>query len=209
MATADAPTFADNIKSLGDSIVKLTVLDAKALSDYLEEVRDQGAAAAVMAGRPPPPPPPSRWREDRVRRHSRGPAPTRSTSSRSSEPPPAWASRRPRTWSRRAPRPSRPAVQGGRREAQEGARRGRRQGQDQVRSGFPIATATATSSHLGRLKRLGGAGNCRSRRKIDSAPVPALGPGSGVSWRRTAAGGPGPPGSSRNRAARRCRTISP
>ncbi len=35
MATAELPTFADNIKTLGDSIVKLTVLEAKALGDYL------------------------------------------------------------------------------------------------------------------------------------------------------------------------------
>src|SRR3954451_23762357 len=51
MATADATTFADNIKSIGDSIVKLTVLEAKALGDYLEEVHGiKPAAAAVVAG---------------------------------------------------------------------------------------------------------------------------------------------------------------
>src|SRR5437868_7361580 len=51
MATAEAPTYADNIKSLGDSIVKLTVLEAKALGDYLEVVHGiKAAAAAVMAG---------------------------------------------------------------------------------------------------------------------------------------------------------------
>ena len=51
MATAEAPTFADNIKSLGDSIVKLTVLEAKALGDYLETVHGiKPAAAAVAAG---------------------------------------------------------------------------------------------------------------------------------------------------------------
>src|SRR5947209_9631641 len=51
MATAEAPTYADNIKSLGDSIVKLTVLEAKALGDYLETVHGiKPAAAAVMAG---------------------------------------------------------------------------------------------------------------------------------------------------------------
>ena len=51
MATADAPSFADNIKSLGDSIVKLTVLEAKALGDYLETVHGiKAAAAAVVAG---------------------------------------------------------------------------------------------------------------------------------------------------------------
>ncbi len=44
-------TFADNIKALGDSIVKLTVLEAKALGDYLEEVHGiKAAAAAVVAG---------------------------------------------------------------------------------------------------------------------------------------------------------------
>jgi len=51
MATAEAPTFADNIKTLGDQIVKLTVLEAKALGDYLEEVHGiKPAAAAVVAG---------------------------------------------------------------------------------------------------------------------------------------------------------------
>jgi large subunit ribosomal protein L7/L12 len=51
MATADAPTFADNIKTIGDSIVKLTVLEAKALGDYLEVVHGiKPAAAAVVAG---------------------------------------------------------------------------------------------------------------------------------------------------------------
>jgi large subunit ribosomal protein L7/L12 len=51
MATAEATTYADNIKSLGDSIVKLTVLEAKALGDYLEDVHGiKAAAAAVVAG---------------------------------------------------------------------------------------------------------------------------------------------------------------
>jgi large subunit ribosomal protein L7/L12 len=51
MATAETTTFADNIKSLGDSIVKLTVLEAKALGDYLEAVHGiKPAAAAVVAG---------------------------------------------------------------------------------------------------------------------------------------------------------------
>jgi large subunit ribosomal protein L7/L12 len=53
MATAEAPSFADNIKSLGDSIVKLTVLEAKALGDYLEVVHGiKPAAAAVAAAGP-------------------------------------------------------------------------------------------------------------------------------------------------------------
>ena len=51
MSTAEAPTFADNVKTLGDSIVKLTVLEAKALGDYLEVHHGiKPAAAAVVAG---------------------------------------------------------------------------------------------------------------------------------------------------------------
>ncbi|WP_169978131.1 50S ribosomal protein L7/L12 [Tautonia rosea] len=54
MATADAPAreFADNIKNLGEEIVKLTVLEAKALGDYLEEVHGIKAAAAAVAAAP-------------------------------------------------------------------------------------------------------------------------------------------------------------
>jgi large subunit ribosomal protein L7/L12 len=51
MATAEAPSFADNIKTLGEEIVKLTVLEAKALGDYLEVVHGiKPAAAAAVAG---------------------------------------------------------------------------------------------------------------------------------------------------------------
>jgi large subunit ribosomal protein L7/L12 len=49
MATAEAPIFADNIKNLGESIVKLTVLEAKALGDYLEVVHGIKPAAAAVA----------------------------------------------------------------------------------------------------------------------------------------------------------------
>ncbi len=42
-------TFADNIKTLGESIVKLTVLEAKSLGDYLEHVHGIKAAAAAVA----------------------------------------------------------------------------------------------------------------------------------------------------------------
>jgi large subunit ribosomal protein L7/L12 len=49
MATAEMTTFADNIKTLGESIVKLTVLEAKALGDYLETVHGIKAAAAPAA----------------------------------------------------------------------------------------------------------------------------------------------------------------
>jgi large subunit ribosomal protein L7/L12 len=52
MATAEAPTFADNIKSLGDSIVNLTVLEAKSLGDYLEVVHGIKPAAAAVAVAP-------------------------------------------------------------------------------------------------------------------------------------------------------------
>ena len=54
MATAELPTFADNIKTLGDSIVKLTVLEAKALGDYLEVVHGikPAAGGAVMMAAP-------------------------------------------------------------------------------------------------------------------------------------------------------------
>ena len=49
MAT-DGTTFADNIRTLGEQIVKLTVLEAKSLGDYLEEVHGiKAAAAAVVA----------------------------------------------------------------------------------------------------------------------------------------------------------------
>jgi large subunit ribosomal protein L7/L12 len=49
MATAEAPSFADNIKTLGESIVHLTVLEAKALGDYLEVVHGIKPAAAAVA----------------------------------------------------------------------------------------------------------------------------------------------------------------
>jgi large subunit ribosomal protein L7/L12 len=49
MSTAEAPSFADNIKNLGESIVKLTVLEAKALGDYLEVVHGIKPAAAAVA----------------------------------------------------------------------------------------------------------------------------------------------------------------
>ena len=49
MATAEPPSFADNIKSLGESIVHLTLLEAKALGDYLEVVHGIKPAAAAVA----------------------------------------------------------------------------------------------------------------------------------------------------------------
>jgi large subunit ribosomal protein L7/L12 len=47
MATAETASYADHIKTLGDSIVKLTVLEAKSLGDYLEDVHGIKAAAAA------------------------------------------------------------------------------------------------------------------------------------------------------------------
>lgn len=52
MATAEMTTFAENIKTLGESIVKLTVLEAKSLGDYLETVHGIKAAAAPAAAAP-------------------------------------------------------------------------------------------------------------------------------------------------------------
>ncbi len=49
MATDGTTTFAENIKTLGDQIVKLTVLEAKSLGDYLEEEYGIKAAAAPVA----------------------------------------------------------------------------------------------------------------------------------------------------------------
>lgn len=49
-AAVATATFSDEIKGLGDQIVKLTLLDAKALGDYLEQVHGikPAAAGAVM-----------------------------------------------------------------------------------------------------------------------------------------------------------------
>lgn len=53
MSTAEAKTFDDATKTLGDQIVKLTLLQAKALADYLEEVhgiKPAGGAVMVAGG---------------------------------------------------------------------------------------------------------------------------------------------------------------
>ncbi len=55
MATAEMTSFAENIKTLGESIVKLTVLEAKSLGDYLETVHGIKAAAAPAAAGPAAP----------------------------------------------------------------------------------------------------------------------------------------------------------
>ena len=66
MSTAEATAFADNIKTLGDSLVNLKVLEVLQLTKYLKEAYGLEAAAAVAvagagrrrpaAGRAPPPP---------------------------------------------------------------------------------------------------------------------------------------------------------
>jgi large subunit ribosomal protein L7/L12 len=48
-ATAER-TFSDKVKNLGDQIVGLTVLEAKELGDYLEEVHGIQAAAPMAVG---------------------------------------------------------------------------------------------------------------------------------------------------------------
>ena len=43
-------TFSDKVKTLGDGIVALTVLEAKELGDYLEDVHGIKAAVAAAVG---------------------------------------------------------------------------------------------------------------------------------------------------------------
>lgn len=52
MSEGEARTWSDDIKEIGDKIVGLTVLQAKELGDYLEDVHGIKAAAGgvVMAG---------------------------------------------------------------------------------------------------------------------------------------------------------------
>jgi large subunit ribosomal protein L7/L12 len=49
-AVAEERTFSDKIKELGDGIVALSVLEAKELGDYLEEVHGIKAAAPAAVG---------------------------------------------------------------------------------------------------------------------------------------------------------------
>ena len=54
MSTAEATAFADNIKTLGDSLVNMKVLEVLQLTKYLKEAYGLEAAAApvMMAGGP-------------------------------------------------------------------------------------------------------------------------------------------------------------
>ncbi len=66
MSTSEATAFADSIKTLGDSLVHLKVLEVLQLTKYLKEVHGLEAAAVAVAaptgggggggGEPPPPP---------------------------------------------------------------------------------------------------------------------------------------------------------
>jgi len=66
MSTAEATPFADSIKSLGDSLVNMKVLEVLQLTKYLKEAYGLEAAAMTVAapaggggaagGEPPPPP---------------------------------------------------------------------------------------------------------------------------------------------------------
>ena len=49
MSTAEATGFAETIKTLGDSLVNMKVMEAKALTKYLKEVHGLEAAAAAAA----------------------------------------------------------------------------------------------------------------------------------------------------------------
>ncbi len=49
MSTADTTTFADNIKTLGDSLVNLKVLEVLQLTKYLKEEYNLEAAAVAVA----------------------------------------------------------------------------------------------------------------------------------------------------------------
>jgi large subunit ribosomal protein L7/L12 len=50
VAATSERTFSDKVKKLGDGIVGLTVLEAKELGDYLEEVHGIKAAAPAAVG---------------------------------------------------------------------------------------------------------------------------------------------------------------
>jgi large subunit ribosomal protein L7/L12 len=53
MATDTATTYADDIKTIGDKIVGLTLIEAKNLADYLENVhgiKPAAGGAVMMAG---------------------------------------------------------------------------------------------------------------------------------------------------------------
>jgi large subunit ribosomal protein L7/L12 len=50
MSTAETTTFADNIKTLGDSLVNMKVLEVLQLTKYLKETYNLEAAAVAVQG---------------------------------------------------------------------------------------------------------------------------------------------------------------
>jgi large subunit ribosomal protein L7/L12 len=50
--STEGATYAENVRTIGDQIVKLSVLEAKALGDYLETEYGIKAAAAAVAAAP-------------------------------------------------------------------------------------------------------------------------------------------------------------
>ncbi len=50
MSTADTTMFADNIKTLGDSLVNMKVLEVLQLTKYLKETYNLEAAAVAVSG---------------------------------------------------------------------------------------------------------------------------------------------------------------
>ena len=155
MSTAEAPVFADNIKTLGDSIVKLTVLEAKALGDYLEVVHGIKPAAAAVAAGPAaaaagPAAPGKNKPSSRHPRSDRRQQDQRHQGSPHGDQP----------WPQGSQGPGRGRAEGGqdrllqgrRREAQEGPRRRRRHGQDQVIEAGPAALGFPTGA-LGGMSR--------------------------------------------------------
>lgn len=73
MSTGEATAFADSIKTLGDSLVNLKVLEVLQLTKYLKEAHGLEAAAVAVAapgggggGGPAEPPPPPKTEFDVV-----------------------------------------------------------------------------------------------------------------------------------------------
>ena len=113
MSTAESTTFADNIKTLGDSLVNMKVLEVLQLTKYLKETHNLEAAAVAVA--------PAgagggrccrrgcSCRQDRIRRRrSKRSAPTRSGHQGGPRGHDHSGLKRPKTWWKPLPRTSRP-----------------------------------------------------------------------------------------------------
>ena len=143
--TDSRPTFAADIKDLGDKIAGLDDLQGRRAEGLPEgDLQDRAGrrrrrhGGAARRRRPRLP----RSRPRRPSSPSSSTAstpPRRSTSSRWSARSPAWASRKPRTWSKAPQAGQGKRHQGRRREDQEAAGRRRRQGRAQVSSTSKLA----------------------------------------------------------------------